>query len=97
MEIITMSLNNTEKKVSSMELQENYKILSFDPDQICTDLGLSSHELKNTLHIGLTTNPTTVWKLRDYMEEKILQQGKTPYPYSILKNNIYFLYTKNWD
>ena len=28
------------------------------------------------------------------MEEKIMEQGKTPYPYSVLIENIYFPYKK---
>lgn len=30
------------------------------------------------------------------MEEKIRAQGKEPYPYTILNNNIYFRYKKDW-
>jgi hypothetical protein len=33
-----------------------------------------------------------VWRLSDYLEDKIKEQGKDPYPYSILKTNIWYRY-----
>ncbi len=92
-----MSLTAAQKKQTSMELHENYRILDFRPEQIQADLWLSARELTNTLNIGFMSNPTTVWKLRDYMEEKILAQGKTPVPYSTLHQNIYYPYERDWD
>ncbi len=92
-----MSLTVSEKKICSFELFENFKVLGYEPKTIQNDLSISSKELMNTLNIGDMANPTMVWKLRDYMEEKILEQGKTPYPYSVLKNNIYFPYKKDWN
>ena len=92
-----MSLTSTQKKQSSVELHENFKILGYSAEKICTDLKLSQRALTNTLDIGFMTDPVSVWRLRDYMEEKILEQGKIPKPYSILNHNIYYPYNRDWD
>lgn len=92
-----MSLTISEMKITRIELLENFKVLGYEPKTVQKDLNISEKELTNTLNIGDKVNPTMVWKLRDYMEEKILKQGKTPYPYSILKRNIYFPYIKDWS
>ena len=91
-----MSLNTEQKKQTSIELYENYRISELAFEKIQADLGLDARELEKTLNVGLGVDPTTVWRLRDYMEDKIKEQGKTPYPYSILIENIYFPYKKDW-
>ena len=91
-----MSLNAAQKKQNSIELKENFRILGFDPEVIQADLGFSPKEFEDTINVGPVEDPTMVWMLRDYMEEKILQQGKEPYPCTILTHNIYFPYKKNW-
>ena len=92
-----MSLNTEQKKQTSIELYENYRISELASEKIQADLGLDARELEKTLNVGLGVDPTTVWRLRDYMEDKIKEQGKTPYPYSILIENIYFPYEKDWE
>ncbi len=89
-------LNAQQKRQNSVELKENFRILGFAPERIQADLGLSEKELQVTLDVGPRENATNVWRLRDYMEDKIKEQGKTPHPYTILTNNIYFPYTKTW-
>ena len=89
-----MSLNIEQKKQTSIELHENYKIAGLTPEDIQSDLGLDPNQLENILNIKSISDPTAVWRLRDYMEEKITEQGKTPYPYSVLIENIYFPYKK---
>ena len=91
-----MSLTTEQKKQTSIELHENYKISGLSPEEIQADLGLNTDQLTNTLNLKSITDPTTVWRLRDYMEDKITEQGKTPYPYSILTVNLYFPYKKDW-
>ena len=94
-----MSLNIEQKKQTSIELHENYKISGLTPEDIQSDLGLDPNQLENILNIKSISDPTAVWRLRDYMEEKIMKQGKTPYPYSVLIENIYFPYKKEkkWE
>ena len=90
-------LNEKQKKQNGIELKENQRILGFAAETIADDLRLGIEELEVTLNVGPNEDPTNVWRLRDYMEEKILEQGKIPHPYSILKENIYFPYIKNWQ
>ncbi len=92
-----MSLNILERKQTSAELYENYRISGLTREIIQADLHFSETQLENTFAVGSIENPVDVWKLRDYMEETILEQGKKPYPYSKLKNNIYYPYKKDWD
>jgi hypothetical protein len=90
-----MSLNDAQRKQTSKELKANYQISGLTPEDIQADLGFSPKQLEETLNLGLEANGETVWRLRDYMEEKIKAQGKGPYPYSILRNNIWYRYNKN--
>lgn len=96
-----MSLTTAQKQQQSIELKENFRILGYEPEVIQKALRLSKEELEITLNMGLNglrlENPTTVWRLRDYMDEKIIAQGKTPVPYSVGSRNIYFPYIKDWE
>ena len=91
-----MSLSTREIEQTRMEMAKNFEILGLSPEAIAEELGFSSLDFKNALGVVPHYNPTNVWKLRDYMEEKIKEQGKSPYPFSILKNNIYYPYDKTW-
>lgn len=87
-----MSLNSAEREQTSKELKANYEISGLPPEDIQADLGLSPHQLEETLNLGPTSYGETVWRLRYYLEEKIKEQGKEPYPYSILRTNIFYRY-----
>ena len=87
-----MSLNARERKQSSCELKQNYIIAAVGDRHIQADLGIGPEELKRTLEIDRSADPTMVWRLRDYLEEKILQAGRKPCPYSVLIENIYYPY-----
>lgn len=87
-----MSLNRAQEKQTSEDLQKNYQISGLTPADIQRDLGLDFGQLEETLDMGPEADPTTVWRLRDYMEEKIIEQGKEPFPYSVLKVNRWFQY-----
>ena len=91
-----MSLNAEQKRQTSIELKENYRILDFDAEVIQEDLRISNEQLRVILNVGPSVDPTNVWRLRDYMDEKIIEQGKTPVSYSIGSENIYFPYVKDW-
>lgn len=86
-------LTQDEKKRTGQELRKNYEISELTPEQIQMDLGISKRELTAILNIEhCTADPTNVWRVRDYMEEKINENGKVPFPYSKLNNNIYYPY-----
>lgn len=91
-----MSLSTREIEQTRIEMAKNFEILEMSPEAIEEALGFSSLDFKNALEVAPRYNPTNVWKLRDYMEEKIKEQGKVPYPFSILTKNIYYPYEKTW-
>ncbi|MGX7352039.1 hypothetical protein RU97_GL002258 [Enterococcus canis] len=92
-----MSLNKREFEQTQVEMARNFELLDRSPEKIADDLGFSMRELKHALAVTPHYSPVNVWKLRDYLEEKILAEGKTPYPFSILTTNIYYPYEKNWQ
>ncbi|WP_057915933.1 DUF2316 family protein [Peribacillus muralis] len=87
-----MSLNHAQRKQTSEELKVNYEISGLTSEDIQADLGFSVKQLEETLNIGPSSQGEAVWMLRDYLEEKIKEQGKEPHPYSILKTNIWYRY-----
>ena len=91
-----MSLNMKQKRITSEELNENYKRLGYSMENICSDLGFSEKEFYDVLNVNEDTNGYNVWKLRDYLVEKLEKEGKEVYPFSILKTNLYFPYKKTW-
>ncbi len=86
-----MSLNRAQLKQTSIELNENLRVSGLTPEAVRADLGLSARELDAVLHMT-DENPTAVWRVRDYLEKKILEQDKEPYPYSSLITNIWYRY-----
>jgi len=93
-DIVSLSIKEIDQ--TRIEMAENFEILGMSPEEIEKELGFSPLDFKNALGVIPHYNPTNVWKLRDYMEEKIKEQGKTPYPFSILTKNIYYPYDKTW-
>lgn len=59
-----MQTRNTAK-----ELQENFKRLHEDPKTVLADLGISEAELNRVLTMN-HPNPSYVWMVRDYLEDK---------------------------
>lgn len=92
-----MSLNQRQLAQTRLEMAKNFEELNQSSEEIKRDLGFSSLDLKNALEVVPRYNPTNVWKLRDYLEEKIYEQGKTFYPFSVLQTNYYYPYEKNWS
>ncbi|WNY25212.1 DUF2316 family protein [Methanolapillus millepedarum] len=84
-------LTVAQTKQTSIELKENYRISELTPEVICADLRINDRELNKVLEM-VNPDPTTVWRVRDYMERKIKEQGKTPAPYSALITNIWYRY-----
>ncbi len=87
-----MSLNTAQRKQTSKELKINYQISGLTPEDIQTALGFNPQQLEEILNVGSKAGGERVWRLRDYMEEKIKEQGKEALPYSILRENIWFQY-----
>lgn len=56
------------------ELQENYKRLGEPEDEVLKDVQISREELHKVLNM---TNPYpgNVWKVRDYLEDKLTEKG----------------------
>jgi hypothetical protein len=92
-----MSLNQKQINITREELQENFNNLTLSREQILQDLQFSEHDLEAVLNLD-ESRPGEVWKLRDYLEEK-LKLLNLPYrPFSILKPgaNKWFSYQKTW-
>ncbi len=87
-----MSLNTKQFELTRIEMAKNYEISGLTPETIQADLGFSAQDFMNALEVLPSYSPTNVWKLRDYLEKKILEQGKKPVPFSVLTNNIYYQY-----
>ncbi|MEM5012547.1 DUF2316 family protein [Niallia taxi] len=87
-----MSLNSAQRQQTSIELKVNRDISGLTGEKIQADLGFSGELLEETLNVGSGTHGEAVWRLRDYLEDKIKEQGKEPHPYSILKTNIWYKY-----
>jgi len=87
-----MSLNAAQKKQTSLELLENYRISELTPETVEAQLGFDPKRLKDNLELNAGSDGESVWRLRDYMEKKIREQGRQPYPYSMLRQNIWYRY-----
>ena len=81
-----MSLNAKQKKATAEELNENYKRLGYSEEKILSDLKFSEEELHNALNVTENTNGYNVWKLRDYLVEKLKKDKK---------RSVYFFETEN--
>lgn len=87
-----MSLNARQIEQTRIELLQNYELLGFSLETIAQDLGFRDDDFNKALELVPHHNPTNVWKLRDYLEKKILEQGKQPVPFTVLTKNIYYPY-----
>ncbi|MDO4288426.1 MAG: DUF2316 family protein [Eubacterium sp.] len=93
-------LNEKEKAATARELQINYAQLESSEAKVLKDLAFSKAVLEDALNVcrqGIAA-PGDVWKLRDYLEEKLRLQNKPLCPFSVLKpgRNHWFSYEKTW-
>lgn len=93
-------LTAEEKATTARELQTNYDRLAAGEATVCKDLHFSPEVLADALAVcknGIAA-PGDVWKLRDYLEEKLTAQGKASCPFSVLKpeRNHWFSYKRTW-
>ena len=91
-------LNRQEKLNTAHELQENFSRLNSDLPTILNDLQISEEELNQILNMD---NPELghVWMVRDYLEDKLKEQGTEVYPFSRLADhsaNRWFPYDTPW-
>ncbi len=91
-----MSLTASQKITVSNELKENYAKYDFDEQKVLADLKFTKEQLENTFKVNDLSQPVDVWKLKDYIDEKLEDNGITPIPSSVMKNNIWFPYKKSW-
>lgn len=82
-----MNLNADHFEVTRREMAVNYDILGAAPRAIQSDLGFTKEEFERALAVTPGFNPANVWKLRDYLERRIKEQGKKPISFTILVKN----------
>ena len=85
-----MSLNVKQKKATAEELNENYKRLGYSEEKILSDLKFSEEELHNALNVTENTNGYNVWKLRDYLVEKLKKEKKRSVSFFDTENEYLF-------
>lgn len=85
-----MSLNAKQKKATAEELNENYKRLGYSEEKILSDLKFSEEELHNALNVTENTNGYNVWKLRDYLVEKLKKEKKRSVSFFDTENEYLF-------
>ncbi len=88
-------LTAQEKRQQSVELNVNFKALGFSREQIIQDIKISGAEFDAAMAMT-SEDPTIVWMVRDYMDEKLREECKEPLPYSKKGTNRWFFYKKTW-
>ncbi len=80
------------------ELQENYKRLGEKEEVVLEALQISADELKAVLNMD-NPSPGNVWKVRDYLEDKLREKGISMMPFSRLADhsaNRWYSYDTPW-
>ena len=80
------------------ELQENYRRLNTAQDQMLEDLQMSDDELYAVLNMD-HPYPGDVWKVRDYLEDKLKEKGIEMMPWTRLADhraNHWYPYDTPW-
>lgn len=91
-------LTPLEKRNTAKELQENFKRLHEDLETVLADLRLSESELRQVLTMK-HPDPSHVWMVRDYLEDKLNERGIEMYPFTKLADhsaNKWFSYDTPW-
>ena len=79
-------LTKQEELNTAHELQENFSRLNSDLPTILNDLQISEEELNQILNMD-NPEPGHVWMVRDYLEDKLKEQGTEVYPFSRLADH----------
>lgn len=80
------------------ELQENYARLNEPEEKVLQDLEMSPEELHAVLNMD-DPYPGDVWKVRDYLEDKMKEYGIEMMPWSRLADhsaNLWYSYDTPW-
>lgn len=91
-------LTSIQTRNTAKELQENFKRLNMDPETVLADLEISKEELERVLTMN-RPNPSYVWMVRDYLEDKLTERGIEMYPFSRLADhsaNRWYAYDTPW-
>ncbi|MBO1754394.1 DUF2316 family protein [Allobranchiibius sp. CTAmp26] len=79
-----MSLDAAETARTRRELRANFELSGLTTAEVAADLVLDPGALERLLDLSGRTDPADVWCLRDYLEQAVLDQGRTPVPFSVL-------------
>lgn len=91
-------LTPDEVRATRAELQENYRRLAPKREDVLADTLLSSEELDRVLEMN-DPDPSDVWMMRDYLEDKLGEAGIEIFPWSRLADhaaNRWFPYDTPW-
>ena len=91
-------LTPQERENTQEELQENYRRLGYDVSRVLLETHLSAAQLQAVLSMD-GANPSHVWMVRDYLEDKLKEEGLEMMPFSRLGNhaaNRWFHYETPW-
>lgn len=80
------------------ELRENHRRLGEAEESVLKDLRISADELHAVLDMN-HPNPSNVWMVRDYLEDKLKEKGIPMMPFSRLADhsaNRWFSYDAPW-
>ena len=64
-------LNPAQKKLTAYELKKNYEQLNIAHEQLLNDLAFTEESLNKALNVTERINGYDVWKLRDYLVDKL--------------------------
>jgi hypothetical protein len=79
-----MSLTAAQQQRTSSELRANIALSGLSAGDVQAALGFTAERLEQVLSVGPAASPADVWLLRDYLEQRVLAQGGTPVPYTVL-------------
>lgn len=90
-------LTSQEIKQTSKELKEHYALLNADEEKILKDLIFTKEQLESVLQMK-NPNPEDVWKLRDYLEDRLRQKDLYISEFTVLRpgRNHWYFYDKTW-
>lgn len=98
-ELFKMSLTHQQELDTIHEFQENISLTGLSLQQIATDLKTHPKTIEQIIQL----RPHSIeepWILRNYLLEKITEQGKTPIPFTALvgsHHDYYFLNARKID
>jgi hypothetical protein len=94
-----MSLNNYQVAATKQEFQKNLELSNLSISEIANDLHTTVTTIENTLALNVYRIEDP-WIVKNYLEEKIIAQGKKPIPFTALTGDYHhhwFLNAKRID